>query len=234
MAALRGQDQNPPSREDQQKKEFESQFPIVDYEAPPPADPEKRAKRQARGKKYNNSPLGIDPISTVAVGSTHWAMNLPALPVAQSNAVVVGEVINAQAYLSDDRTGVYSEFTIRVDEVLKNDGQPPLVSGCSIDVERMGGRVRFASGHVGQYFIPNQGMPRIGRRYVLFLKRNEEGQDYSLITGYELRTGRVFLLDNPGPGHPITAYKGADETSFLNEVRTAIIKPSAMSLKQDR
>jgi hypothetical protein len=46
-----------------------------------------------------------------------------ALPTHISNAVVIGEVTDAKAYLSEDRTSVYSEFTIRVGEVLKKAGR---------------------------------------------------------------------------------------------------------------
>ena len=225
MATLSGQDHNQSSRDEQQKidkKEFESQFPIADSEDQLSTNQENRAKRRARSRKYDKSPLPIDPTSDVVSSSAHWAMDLPALPVAQSDAVVICEITNAQAYLSDDKTGVYSEFTIRVDEVLKSDSQAPLATGFSIDVERAGGRVRFPSGHIGQYYISGQGMPRVGRRYVLFLKRNNDGEDFSIITGYELRAGRVFLLDNPGEGHPITNYKGVDEALFLDDLRAAV------------
>ena len=227
MATLRGQDQNQPTREKQQKidkEEFENQFPIADYSAPEPTDPEKRAKRQAKSKKYDRSDMSVSASGDVTSSFIHWATGVSALPVEQSSAVVIGTVLDAEAYLSNDKTGVYSEFNVRVDDVLKNDNSTSLVAGKDIIIERPGGRVRFPSGHVNQYFTVGQGMPRVGRRYVLFLTGAE--QDFQILTGYEIRKGRIFLLDNPGTGHPITAYSGADEASFLNDLRAEIINSS--------
>ena len=233
-ATLRDQGQNPvngnqrnSNAERQQRDEFESQFPIADYSAPEPSDPEKRVKREAKSKRYDNSTMSVDPSYESTANTGHWASALSALPVDQSNAVIVGEVVDAQAYLSDDKTGVYSEFTINVSEVLK-DGDPAcLGAGNLITVERAGGRVRFPSGKVSKYFTVGQGMPRRGRRYLLFLTRTQ--QDYQLLTGYELRAGRVFLLDNPGPRHPITTYQDLDEAKLLNDVRVAIASSARKS-----
>ncbi|OLE52272.1 MAG: hypothetical protein AUG51_18730 [Acidobacteria bacterium 13_1_20CM_3_53_8] len=223
MAALRAQDQghqsSHESNREQQRAEFESQFPIVGYSSPEPTDPQERAKRRAKGKKYNNPPLKINERDSVATDPGRWT-GLPAFPVKQSNAVILGEVTGTQAFLSNDRTGVYSEFTIRIGEVLKANNQTALLSGNSVAVERRGGRVQFPSGHIFHYWVSGQGMPRLGGRYLLFLTQN--GDDYQILTGYEIRDGHVFLLDNPGLGHPITSYKGADESSFLNDVRAAI------------
>ena len=73
------------------------------------------------------------------------------------------------------------------------------------------------------------GMPRLGKRYVLFLTHNfpygaEDEQDYYILTAYELTGGHVIPIDNPGGGtHPIASkYKDADETTFLNDLRLAI------------
>lgn len=157
----------------------------------------------------------------------HWWAGLPALPVAQSDAIVLGEITDAQAYLSDDRSGVYSEFTIRVDELLKNSDQSPLAVGNLAVGERPGGKVKFPSGKVQRYGIDKQGMPRVGGRYVLFLKSNGKGQDFTIVTGYELRNGTVFPLDNArsrngGSELPFDAYRGANEINFLTSLRNAI------------
>jgi hypothetical protein len=228
MATLRGQEQAPPLSKEQRKIEFESQFPIADYSAPESADAEERAKRRAKGKKFNNSMMTVTPSDTdqVTTSSEHWAAGLPAIPADQSNAVVIVEVTDARAYLSNDKTGVYSEFNVRVDDVLKNNCSRPLTCGSLTTIERPGGRVRFSSGHIGQYFTAGQGMPRAGRRYLLFLTCKNQDEDFQVLTGYELRGGRIFLLDNPGQGHPISASHGKDELPFLNDVRAIIANSS--------
>ncbi|HVG31749.1 MAG TPA: hypothetical protein VM911_01655 [Pyrinomonadaceae bacterium] len=233
MPTLRGQQHSSPPSREQRKIEFESQFPIADYSAPAPADPEQRAKREAKGKKYDKSPMTVTPSDTDGVTSSmeHWAEGLPAIPADQSNAIVIVEVTDAQAYLSGDKTGVYSEFTVRIDDVLKNNCPRQLTCSSLITVERPGGRVRFPSGHVGQYFTVGQGMPRSGRRYLLFLTCQNQDKDFQILTGYELRGGHIFLLDNPGKGHPISASHGKDEIPFLNEVRATIANSSQATPK---
>lgn len=158
------------------------------------------------------------------VSNTEWDIGLPALPVAKSDLVLIGEVTDAQAYLSNDKTAVYSEFTIRVDEALKNISNITLGQGSSLIAERQGGRVRFPSGHTTLQLVRGQGMLRVGRRYTLFLTHNNQDQSTSILTGYELRTGRVFPIDNPAGGqHPVASvYKEADETAFLNDLRAAV------------
>jgi hypothetical protein len=77
--------------------------------------------------------------------------------------------MEARAYLSNDKTGVYSVFTIQVNEVLKNSTKTPITRGSAIEVERDGGRVRFPNGRLHMYKIGNLDMPKTGLRYVLFL-----------------------------------------------------------------
>jgi hypothetical protein len=158
---------------------------------------------------------------TVGTASQVALLNSLAAAAAKSNAVIVGQVASAQAYLNSDKSNVYSEFTVRVDDVLKDDSYAHMIIGNSVVATRSGGRIRYPAGRVTLYFISGEGMPRVGRRYVLFLSRDEHESDYDIVTGYELHAGCVALLDNPGDGHPLTAYKGADETSFLSEVRAA-------------
>jgi hypothetical protein len=190
------------------------------YSVSEPADPTARELRRAKNSRYDNR--RPQPISELADGAeelpliTHWWANISALPAAQSDAVVIGEVIDGHAYLSNDKTGVYSEFTIRVKEVLKAGNQIPLDADNSIVIEREGGAVRFPSGRVQKYRIAHQGMPRPGRQYVLFLKYNDLGHDFSILTGYELREGHVLPLDSVDQ---FASYKNADKTSFLDTVR---------------
>lgn len=151
------------------------------------------------------------------------------MPVKISAAVIIGEVTDAQAHLSDDRTKIYSEFVVQIQQVLKNDYKAPLCPGNSVVVERSGGRVQFPSGKVVVSATNHQDLPRSGRRYVFFLTHEgpdaRDYDDFHILTGYELRDGKVFPLDKPGSGHPMTAYKGANETSLLNDLVIALANP---------
>jgi hypothetical protein len=236
---------NSPSAMQKQQEDDEGHYPITDYAAPESTDPEKLARRRAKGKRYDNQ--SSEPIKEAAypyqrTWLTHWWQGLPAIPVAQSDVILIGEVTDAQAYLSNDKTGIYSEFTIRAVEVLKNDGGTSLYPGSIILAERFGGAVRFPSGAIQRYVTRNQRMPHVGQQYVLFLKRIGEEQDFSLITGYELRGQYVAPLDGAssegGEKLPFDHYKGTDASSFLKIVRGAIrptlaLWPKPRHMRQD-
>jgi hypothetical protein len=113
--------------------------------------------------------------------------------------------------------------------VLKNNSAAPIGINDSIDTIRGGGAVRFPSGKIIRHGSIGNPLPRVGRKYLFFLKYNNEGEDFSIITAYELRGGRVFPLDGLELGGGITPqyatyqkYKEADEAAFLNEVREVI------------
>ncbi|MCA1565513.1 MAG: hypothetical protein LC803_07730 [Acidobacteria bacterium] len=212
----------------------ENQHPVADYAATESTDPEKRAQRRARSKRYDKQSWVREPHPQSGGGDVKrldsWMREVAAFPTATSDAVVIGETIDAQAYLSNDKSGVYTEFTVRVDEILKDDAAAPLAVGGTLAAQREGGRVRFPSGRIQRYKRHFQGMPRAGRRYVLFLKRNEDGEAYYTRTGYELRAGRVRPLDgvemNKGASEipQFAAYKDADEVAFLSALRDAVAK----------
>ncbi len=224
-AALRSQNQDGSTQKGRRAKLDETEWPIADYSAPEPSNLQQRLKRQARGKKYDESRvLGASAVAGAAVKSESAVLILPPLPVVEANVIVIGKVTAAQAYLSNDKTNVYSEFTLQADEVLKNDSGELLASGSSLEAEREGGRVKLPSGQIFWYAIERERMPRIGRRYVFFLKRNNHEQDFHLLTGYELGDNKVFPLDS----HPkFDIHNEADETAFLDKLRAAIINPAA-------
>ena len=198
-------------------------WPVANYDASLPTDSVQRGKRQAKNKKYDKSdwPIVVNDIADSTVRLHQINPDLPAFPVRQSTLIVIGRIVSASAYLSNDKTGVYSEFDVVVEEVLKNDiAEKPLV-GLSIGVTREGGRILFPSGRVHWYGIAKQSMPRSGGRYVLFLTGEEE-ETLTILTGYELVTGKVLPLDdlsNPNK------YLDADEGTFLNSLRASISNP---------
>lgn len=208
----------------------ETQWPITNYDTPKPTDEKNRAGREAKNKRHNNSIFGVkeaikappDTAQMITL-SEDWEVGLSPLPVERSDMVVMGEVTDAQAYLSADQTGIYSEFTIQVEEVLKRDAASPVASGDVITAIRPGGRVRTLSGRIQLFRVAGQDMPRQGRRYVVFLQRKELGRDFDLLTGYELRAGRVFPLDAGITKFDL--YKGTDEAGFLQTVRNRLTEP---------
>ena len=88
------QNGRPPSLEDIKKR-----FPKIDYDAPEPTDPAERSKRRNKGKHYDNGYISKEPTHYSSGLVSEWDLNLPALPVAQSNAVVIGRTLRGGAFL---------------------------------------------------------------------------------------------------------------------------------------
>lgn len=238
IVTMRGQTQNIKSSpaQDSQKKAAEDFYTVTDYATPEPEDARKRASRQARAKRYNMpAQKGVDPKrfmiteerdSSFSTPPSHAAQE-PALPVSQSNAVVIGDVTNADAFLAEDKTSIASEFAVSVVDILENNALAPVAIGNSIETIRFGGAVRFPSGKVIRQGRDGKPLPRAGKRYLFFLKyNNDDGKDFDIITAYELCAGQVIPLDgensSTGPYAAYAKYRGADEWTFLNEVRAAI------------
>lgn len=236
VATLRPQQGSPQADEHraakQKLKEHLDKFPAADFEAAESPDPEKRARRRAKNKVYNDPNGNKFDASNPVIGasSNDWEWGLEStLPVGQSSAVVVGKVTDAQAFVSEDKANVYSEYAVQVESVIKNFDGDQLRAGDTVVAERQGGRVRLPGGGVSGLFISGQNAPQVGRRYVLFLGYNKNDSNglgaagqaelsRHVLTGYELRGGKVFPLDNPG-GLSFAEHAGKDEAAFISEVR---------------
>jgi len=195
-----------------------NQDPVALWSECPSVEP----KRQAKSKRYDRLPTGriieapfdVDELPV----NVYWWKGLPGLPVAESDAIVVGYVRDAHAYLSNNRSVVYSEFSLRVDEILK-EAAKRLSEGQTIVAQRLGGAVIFPSGKVQHYRVSKQGFPQTDEKYILFLKSN--GQDYDIITGYAIGSGQVIPLDQ-GANLPFASYQGKSVDYFLTEIKQAI------------
>ena len=248
LAMLRGQEPGvlsgsqrrlPPDLQ-RRAQERLNRLPLVDYDAPAPADPAERARRSVKNLRFNrpSAPHTLNPILHAEIGtiSSEWELGLESsLPVAQSSAIIVGEVVEAKAFLSENRAAIYSEFVVRIEEVLKNDGDEPIAVGDTVAINRLGGRVRFPSGRISSFYSLGQDMPEVGRRYLFFLGYNpREGGNLTIsspremnryiLTGYELREGEVFPLDAGGAIN-FSEHQGKTAVAFLSEIRRAIANP---------
>ena len=200
--------------------------PVVDYDVSPKisplADQKEQALNEAKSNRYNHrapEPLG-DFASVTFEIITHWNVGLGPLPVNESDIVVLGRVVDAQAYLSTDRAGVYSEFTIKTERVFKNSGLPV---GDSLVLEREGGVIRFSSGRLLPYKIYGQQLPRAERYYVFFLKHNPQGYDYHIITAYEIFQNRTLPLDKP---EQFQVFKDMEAEQFFRTLQDAVVDSS--------
>jgi hypothetical protein len=196
--------------------EIKKHFPKVDYDAPESADPVERTKRREKGKHYDNGYISREPKHYLSLFS-EWDLNLAALPVEQSNAVVVGTTLSGGAFMSPDKTGVYTELSLKIEEVIYKD-RDSVIGGGTIAISRMGGLVRYQTGEETLFRIVGQNMPTIGKRYLFFLKAMPNSDDFQIVTGYELSPSGVIALDDP---MQFREQNGRDKTGLIEAVRTA-------------
>jgi hypothetical protein len=216
---------NSVGRGSQQREAHErrkDRFPVAEYDAPEDADPDKRKERKGKGRRYDNSAFVRKQSSTditETVFNTEWYQGAEALPVRQSQKIVVGVVIGSEAHLSNDKSGVYMEFVVEIEEVLKSNGGD-LAGGTKISVDRPGGVVRYPGGHKRLYRFSNMNAPAVGQEYIFFLKQPEPAQNYGVITAYELGAQGVTPLDSLSI---FQTFAGMDKAAFLRKVREAIL-----------
>ena len=208
------------NREDYKK--INERFPTVDYaEEQDLPDPEKNAKRKEKKKRYNDGELVA---SHVEPGVDEAALTLephfifPALPVAESEIVVVGTIGTAQAHLSENKRNIFSEFTVTVEDVLKSKIQG-VEQGSVLTIDRVGGHVKYPNGHRILYRITGLNMPQTGGRYLLFLTLKHNNEDISILTAYQLTSNGAIPLDEP---YHVASLTGVSEVDILQRVRNLI------------
>ncbi|HQZ98500.1 MAG TPA: hypothetical protein PLP21_19460 [Pyrinomonadaceae bacterium] len=212
------------SEQERQKREFYSQYPTALYNAPENSSPERRAERSLKSKRYDKGRMP-EIISQAPVDDTEEVFTItedleltPGLPVNESELVVIGEILDANAYLSNNKKRVYSEFSFRISDVLKKN-DISVSKGESLCVDREGGYVQFENGRKRLHSIGGLLMPLVGRRYVLFLKNKEKTPNYEIVSGYELKADGVKNLNGSEKSR---AYAGMDEMTFMKLLYKAI------------
>lgn len=196
--------------------------PVAIYPQSELTDSPENKLREARGSRYGmRVPLEDhgDGIENLPINRRHF-QGVREERVCQSDTVLIGEVIDVQAYVVGNRTNVYSEFSVRVEEIIKAKNANPIKIGDIIITDKWGGAVQFPSGRIQRYRYHNEGFPHFGQRYLVFLKHYEKEQDYALHTGFELKNGRVIPLDNLDERFlPFLLFRNSGEMEFLNAVR---------------
>jgi len=203
-------------------KKVNERFPTAEYNQVGSADPQKTAKK----KRYNDGHLVKATVNPETVETEFFPephINFPALPLAESDLVVVGTIGAGQAHLSENKRNVFSEFTLIVEEVFKS--TPSGVSqGSVLTIDRIGGHVKYPNGQKVLYRIAGLNMPQIGSRYLFFLTSKHNKDDLSIVTGYELTQTGVVPLDEGLPD--VTRLAGTSEKDILQTVRDLVAKTS--------
>ena len=207
-----------------QRQEKKARFPVANYDEPELIDPKKNQARKEKKARHNN-------FSMVAKNPPEWQAELlfidegvvqtPALPVARSGLIVVGEVKTAEAHVSENKENVYSEFTVHITKVFKT-ANSSIIEGTEITIDRIGGFVRYPNGRTVLYNVSGQNMPAIGERYVFFLT-SPNNQDQIIVTAYGLGRGAVTPLDD---SPQFEEFRGMPEDVFLQKLHDSLIKSS--------
>ena len=202
-------------------------LPTADYDAPESGDPEIRDKRRAKNSHYDkrglvtkDSDASITLTQVLYEGKELWP-----LPIDESDAVVVGDVRDRQTYLSNDKSGVYTEFNVSVSEVIKGDSAQ-ISQGNTITASRVGGVVRYPNGHRRLYLEVGEGLPLDDGQYVLFLKREGQEQTYTVLMMYQLGLDGVTPIDEGAQFEP---YRGQKKSDFLKTIQDKITGPAQLS-----
>jgi hypothetical protein len=189
-------------------------------------------RRELRENRYKGTYSEIkDPADTNPTGPKEdyaysfidFAGKVDPFPASRSVAVVIGTVLSGKAYVSKDHTFVYSDYQIRIDQVLKPDPSANLTVGGVVVAMRQGGTIRFPSGRVRHFLNNGHGMPAIGAQYLFFLLKPDPVPEYEIAIGatYELRNGRVHPLDDLS-----NEFDNTNQQEFLDKVLNAIgVKP---------
>lgn len=214
-----------------QKEPERNDLPIVDL----PTDLQNKENinslRRKRNERYDLKDKSLnpdkfifkqsDPEEVYNLSPSHGGV--PALPVYASDLIVIGNVTDRKAHLSNDRTSVYSEFTIEIEQIIKG-----TVSQRTIAAQRFGGAVRLPSGKILRRGNMDERMPLNNRKYLFFLKSHTESESFSIFTAYELRDGRAFPLDGVNPpvdgrkNPEFAKYEGIEQEKLLNLVAEAM------------
>jgi hypothetical protein len=125
---------------------------------------------------------------------------------------------SAQAFASYHGTSVYSDFHIKVQEVLKRELAHPVFSEEIITGLRTGGSIHFPSGHVTTFVVQGSGFPEVGKQYVL-TRLNQNLADYGISLAYELSSaGAVFPITDDVSKE----FDGMKTGQFMDRLREAI------------
>lgn len=147
----------------------------------------------------------------------HFAF--PALPVAESDLVVVETVGTAQSHLSENKKNVFSKFDLIVEDVLKSK-LSGVVQGAVLTIDRIGGHVKYPNGQKVLYRVFGMNMPQTGSRYLFFLNSKHNKEDLSILTGYELTQNGAAPLDEELP--QVKNLTGVSEKDILQRVRNLV------------
>lgn len=138
----------------------------------------------------------------------------------KADAVVIGIVTAKESQLTEEGTFVFTDYVLRVEEVLKDNGKAPIGPQASLTLTRPGGKI-LLNGRTVTVVDKSFGPMMAGRRYLLFVKYIAETGTYqstSANAGFELIDNTAMPLTEA----PSESRNERSVDSFLRDVRLAI------------
>lgn len=200
-----------------------SKYAVADYDELLPSDISASTQRKMTNSRYDGQDWVLrkpDPNDS-GVGREDEKQPPSATPVAESGLIIVGEITDSKAHMSNDKLGVYTEFTIRVSKILKNDVDKNLVSGGLVTVDREGGYVLYPNGQKVFYENSNRALPQLGSEYMFFLSADKQSPNYNILTLYEFQNNRIGRLDYVSNKNE---FKDATPVIFEQAIRDKILQ----------
>ena len=88
-----------------------------------------------------------------------------------------------------------------------------------VTADREGGVVIYPGGQRVMYQDSDIGLPRLGSKYLFFLKKDDESPNYEIITSYDITGTRAVQVENIPS---FEEFKDLDKTVFIEKVRNKI------------
>ncbi len=127
-----------------------------------------------------------------------------------ADIIVVGKVINKNSEWNEDKTRIFTNVTIQVDEYLKGSS-----GNNQVTVTHQGGEV----GTVGELYSHTPGF-KSDEEVLLFIKKDSKDNTFKVFKG---ESGKITILKDPNTGEKITA--GHREINSLKqEIRQYLSK----------
>lgn len=105
------------------------------------ADESRRVKSSKYDKYRSLFPEITEDGNEMSFG--HWLPSSSPIPLADSEIIVLGKVVRAEAFLSSNKKSVYSEFEIEIEKIFKNSKNDEFEEGKFVTAERDGGMSSF-------------------------------------------------------------------------------------------
>lgn len=197
-------------------------------ERPLPSEPTKRQTRVHRSRLFNLLRDGetLEDLEQQGapppVTTYHPLPSRAELPGDLADSIFVGSITAAQAYLSDNHSSIYTEVSVRVEQVMAQ-SSPHLAAGGEAVLLMPGGSLKLSNGHVLRHEVYGNGGPlQLNSRYVFFCVYSENTRAFTLTKAWRLVGGHARPVapdDLARSAQGASSYDGMNEWSFLSIVR---------------